>query len=287
MKRTVFIGNRSGVWEEIGRTPDLALALTVVPEGSFLQRNPRLATVPHRVVATKREAIQALETTEFDLLVSNGCPFVLPIGTLRRPGRLFLNAHPSLLPRLRGAHPINGALLFPTETVGATVHHMDDGVDTGAIIAQREMPLTPDVDLGLLYHCLFRLEAEVFRDAMARLRSADYANVGDPQRGPETSYSRTDRDLTVDLAATSRSDFLRRVRAFGIRTQGIVCHIDGRSIRVFEAEAVDNSYFLAQYAGCPCGSLALAYDGKLIVRAADALVKIKSYSWLTGDAAHP
>lgn len=274
MKRVLFVGNRHQVWQDLRKTEGLELVLTLAVEGSFLHRAPELAGVPHRIVNDKKSVLDAIAATEFDLLVSNGCPFILPITQLQRPGRLFVNIHPSLLPHLRGKHPVNGGLLLGHRTAGATMHFMDNGVDTGRIIAQKEIEITPDLDLGLLYFCLFRLEADAFRAGIERLRKSDFTDPGDAQIGEGSYYSRQPADSAVDLATIARADFLHRVRAFGHSTQGVHCTLDGKALVVIAAEAIDHPYLVAALGPTPAGALALAYDGNLVVRCHDGLVKI-------------
>lgn len=281
MKRVLFVGNRNQVWKELLETEGLEVVLTLAVEGSFLHRTPELAGKPHRIVNDKQTVLEAIAASDFDLLVSNGCPFILPITRLQRPGRLFVNIHPSLLPHLRGKHPVNGGLLLGHRTAGATMHFMDDGVDTGRIIAQKEIEITPDLDLGLLYFCLFRLEADAFRAGIARLRRSNFTDPGDAQSGEGSYYSRQPADSTVDLAAAARADFLHRVRAFGHSTQGVHCTVDGKAIAVIAAEPIDHPYLTAALEPAPAGALALAYDGNLVVRCRDGLVKITRHRALS------
>jgi methionyl-tRNA formyltransferase len=83
---------------------------------------------------------------------------------MKKSHQIFINIHPSLLPDLKGKHPINGAILFDRKH-GVTCHHMDDGIDTGSVIANIEIPITDDLDLGLLYQLSFIAEGEVFEKA--------------------------------------------------------------------------------------------------------------------------
>ena len=63
-------------------------------------------------IESKKQLLELIKNTEFDVLVSNGCPYILPITKLRKKDEIFINLHPSLLPDLRGIHPVNGAILF-------------------------------------------------------------------------------------------------------------------------------------------------------------------------------
>lgn len=276
MKRVVFVGNRPQVWHRLRRYSGLDLVQTLVVPGSFLHRDAELPSVPHTLVDSKHSLLAALAAHDFDLLVSNGCPYILPVSRLQRPGRCFVNIHPSLLPHLRGKHPVNGAILLGHRSAGATMHYMDDGIDTGRILAQRSIEITPDLDLGLLYFCLFRLEADAFAAGMERLFAGNFTDPGDEHVGEGSYYSRQPADASVDLPRVTRAEFLLRVRAFGHGTQGVHCTVGERHLAVYAAEALDHPYLRAALAGAP-GTEALAYDGKLVARCADGLVKLTRF----------
>jgi len=277
MKKVLFIGNRRNVWAEIRLQKALELVLSVAPAGSYLAKDPGFSEVSNRVIADRNELLKIIEETEFDLLISNGCPYVLPVSKLKRTGQLFINVHPSLLPELRGKHAGNGVFLLGKEVAGATMHYMDDGVDTGNIIAQRQIDITPDLDLGLLYECLFQLEGDVFRKGMRLLEVHDYQYDGFKQSGTGSTYSRAESDMIANVGASSREALLKRIRSFGIGSQGLRCDFEDRSLLVFDAETLEHTYVTALFEKCKPGTIAFEYDGKLIVRCADGLIKIKSY----------
>ncbi len=218
--------------------------------------------------------LEAVGSTPFDLLISNGCPVILPVGRLARPGRVFLNVHPSPLPDMRGKHPLNGALLFETGVVGATMHYMTDGIDDGPIVSRETIPITDDLDLGLLYHLVFRLEARVFTHGIRKLVDASFQLAGEKQASGGRYYSGRERDRRLELATMADTEILRRVRAFGVRTQGAICRLDGNEYRVIEARIVRSPDVLAEFGDLAPGSLALAYDGKLLVRTCEGLVSL-------------
>jgi phosphoribosylglycinamide formyltransferase-1 len=89
------------------------------------------------------------DTAMADWLGANGVRLVVLAGYMhllrpcfleRFPGRV-INVHPALLPQFPGAHPIEDALAAGVRVTGATVHYVDEGVDTGDVIAQREVPV--------------------------------------------------------------------------------------------------------------------------------------------------
>lgn len=99
----------------------------------------------------------------FDILVSNGCPWLLPVSELKVMGQHWINVHPAYLPEYKGTSPIKAMHADGCEYVAATCHHMDDGMDSGAIIYQEKQPFNGSLDDR--YRKSFELEATVFRKA--------------------------------------------------------------------------------------------------------------------------
>lgn len=97
------------------------------------------------------QAIQKhLELAEVELVLLSGyMRLVTPFLINNWPGRL-LNIHPSLLPAFPGAHAHKDVLAAGVKVSGCTVHYVDEGMDTGTILAQRRVPVFPGDDPGLL-----------------------------------------------------------------------------------------------------------------------------------------
>jgi phosphoribosylglycinamide formyltransferase-1 len=86
----------------------------------------------------------------------------------RFPERI-VNVHPSLLPAFPGAHAIDDALAAGVETTGVTVHLIDEGLDTGPVLRQEEVPVAPAETLGERIHAVeHRLLPEVVGELCAR-----------------------------------------------------------------------------------------------------------------------
>ncbi|CAI8051777.1 Methionyl-tRNA formyltransferase, partial [Geodia barretti] len=90
-----------------------------------------------------------------DLIVVAAYGRILPTPVLNLPNLGCLNLHPSLLPAYRGPSPVVGALLAGDDTTGVTLMLMDEGMDTGPIIAQRTRVVAPDDDADSLTAALF------------------------------------------------------------------------------------------------------------------------------------
>lgn len=269
----VFVGNRPAVYEA-AINAGLDIVATFCVEGSYLHSYLLQSGGDHIVLHDKTQFLEALGRLDFDILISNGCPYVLPVSRLGQDKK-FINIHPSLLPDLRGKHPVNGAVLFNRDA-GATCHLMDDGIDTGLVIAQKCIPLTDDLDLGLLYRLSFMAEKDVFMLALAN----DFQPLsGQPQsaNGKDSIYySRSENDLMISWQMDTHT-VLRQIRAFGIRPLGARFDLNGSCVRVMDAEVICNSYANEVWAGEKPGKVLLAYDDAIIIKHQVSLIKLRLF----------
>jgi phosphoribosylglycinamide formyltransferase-1 len=119
---------------------------------------------------TERDLVMAtwLEEHGVELVVLAGYMHLLTPPFLRRfPGRV-VNVHPSLLPAFPGAHALADAVRAGVETTGVTVHYVDDGLDTGPVIVQDDVPLRP---LGTLEERIHAAEHRLLREVVSELCS--------------------------------------------------------------------------------------------------------------------
>ncbi len=107
------------------------------------------------------EALQQLRELASDLIVVAAFGQILPPDVLALPRHGCLNVHASLLPRWRGASPINAAVLAGDAESGVTIMQMDAGLDTGPILAQRATPIGEQETAGELSDTLATLGAEL------------------------------------------------------------------------------------------------------------------------------
>ena len=143
---------------EHGRGAGIATMGIELPKG--LQSNERR-------LAHESMILRQLKSSEVELVVLSGYMRILtPSFVAIWKGRL-LNIHPSLLPEFPGAHPHRDALAAGVKTTGCTVHLVDEGVDSGPILAQREVPILTDDD------------EESLRDRVKKVEHALYPEIID------------------------------------------------------------------------------------------------------------
>ncbi len=124
-----------------------------------------------RRVAHERLVNAELEAADVELVVLSGYMRILTPWFVRRwKGRL-VNIHPSLLPDFPGAHAHRDALAAGVNVTGCTVHLVDEGMDSGPILAQMEVEVRPDDDEGDLQERVKRVEHVLYPDVLDRLCS--------------------------------------------------------------------------------------------------------------------
>jgi formyltetrahydrofolate-dependent phosphoribosylglycinamide formyltransferase len=106
---------------------------------------------------------------EPDLVVSAGFMKIVGPAVLDAFGGRLINTHPALLPAFPGAHAVRDALAAGVPVTGATVHVVDAGVDTGPVLAQREVPVEPEDDEASLHERIKHVERELLVQTVAEL----------------------------------------------------------------------------------------------------------------------
>jgi len=135
----------------------------------------------------QREVLERLKALSPDLLCVVAYGGLLRKNALALPRRCAINAHGSLLPRYRGASPIQAALLAGDAETGVSIMKMERGLDTGPVMFRRTLPIQPTDDTGTLHDRLAALSAECLAEAVELLDAG--AAVFAPQDEAEASYA--------------------------------------------------------------------------------------------------
>ncbi|CAM3546087.1 phosphoribosylglycinamide formyltransferase [Streptomyces albus] len=117
-----------------------------------------------------------------DLVVSAGFMKVVGPAFLARFGGRFLNTHPALLPSFPGAHGVRDALAYGAKVTGCTVHFVDDGVDTGPVIAQRAVEVLDEDDESALHERIKQVERRLLVEVVGRIARDGYTFEGPNRR---------------------------------------------------------------------------------------------------------
>jgi phosphoribosylglycinamide formyltransferase-1 len=129
--------------------------------------------------AWDRALAGALAAYRPDLVVSAGFMKLVGPAVLEAFGGRLINTHPALLPAFPGAHAVRDALAAGATVTGATVHLVDAGLDTGPVLAQREVAVRPDDDEASLHERIKDVERELLVETVAQLVTADLTRKSD------------------------------------------------------------------------------------------------------------
>jgi len=162
--------------------------------------------------AWDRALAEATAAYEPDLVVSAGFMKIVGKEFLARFGGRFVNTHPALLPSFPGAHAVRDALAYGVKVAGCTVHFVDDGVDTGPIIAQGVVEVREDDDESTLHERIKEVERRLLVDTVGRLARHGYRiearkvilKASRPPRAPTAPAARSVPSAARWSASTTR-----------------------------------------------------------------------------------
>ena len=243
------------VLEQLAARHDVAALLT--RPDSPAGRGRKLASPPAKLVA-ERLGIPVLQperpTAELELpgdaVVVAAYGLLIPESLLAKG--LWLNVHPSLLPRWRGAAPVERALLAGDRETGVTIHQTVKELDAGPIAAQRAFLLTAEDDAGTVYARSAELAVELLDEV---LPSPSFA----PQEGEPTYAAKIEAaDRELDLSRPEES--LNRIRALSPHI-GARGELDGRRLTFWKARLADGRLVPVEVQ--PEGGKRMPYDAFL------------------------
>lgn len=129
---------------------------------------------------------------------------ILNTEVLACPVRGCINVHPSLLPKYRGATPIESAIRAGDSETGVSIFYMDEGCDTGDIILQKTFPISPDDDRGALREKLAPFSARVLAEAVDRIARGAAQRIPQPGEGAVCTSLIEKEDYFVDWSLPAR-----------------------------------------------------------------------------------
>ena len=159
------------------------------------------------------EAMEQLRAWNPDLIVVAAFGQILRKDVLDLPRHGCINVHASLLPRWRGAAPINAAILHGDEETGVTIMVMDVGLDTGPMLSKRSIHLTQDETAGSAFEKLSHLGADLLIETLPDYLTAKLTPTPQPEEGVTYAPMIRKEEGRLDFNQDAES-LERRVRAF-------------------------------------------------------------------------
>jgi methionyl-tRNA formyltransferase len=249
--RLAFMGTpefaRTGLAALIAAGHDIACVYSQPPRPAGRGQRPRPSPVqalaeerglPVRTPVNLREAAEQAHFAGLglDAAVVAAYGLILPPAILEAPRRGCLNIHASLLPRWRGAAPIQRAILAGDRETGITIMQMDEGLDTGPMLLAERLPISPSDTGGSLHDRLAALGARLIVAALEQLAAGRLTPTPQPASGATYAAKLRREDGRLDWREPA-GDLARRVRALTPRP-GAWCELVGERIKILAAEAV-------------------------------------------------
>ncbi len=154
-----------------------------------------------------------LRTLQPDIMVVAAYGLIVPPEVLAIPARGCLNIHASLLPRWRGAAPIQRAIEAGDRETGITIMQMDEGLDTGPMLLVVRTPISADDTGATVHDRLAALGAQAIVDALARIEAGELPATAQPEAGVTWAPKLSRADSVIDWAWPAQR-IVDRIRAF-------------------------------------------------------------------------
>ncbi len=206
-----------------------------------------------------------------DIIVVVAFGQILSQEILEAPQYGCINAHASLLPKLRGAAPIQWAIIQGEEETGVTVQQMDEGVDTGDILLVTKCRIEPKETGGSLFEKLSKLGGPMILQV---LQSIEDGTLHPEPQGEEYTYAK------MLSKATGKIDFSRPAAEIERLIRGLnpwpsaYCYLDGKMLKIWEAEV--ESTGAKESADALPGAVVRVEKDSFLVQTGEGLLRIVS-----------
>ncbi len=257
--RTVFMGTAElacASLEALVRAPDLTVAAVVTqpdrPRGRDLKLQPspvKQVALRHHLPVLQPERARAesflaqLRELRPDIIAVAAYGQILPKAILELPRFGCLNVHTSLLPKYRGAAPIQWAILNDESDTGVTIMKMDEGLDTGGILRQEATPIRADDNAQTLHDRLAQIGAALLVPALRDVAAGKLAPRPQPAEGASHARKLTKEDGLLDWTQPART-LWNRARAL-VPWPGAFTHLPAQpqphTLKIWRAEVAEGT----------------------------------------------
>lgn len=193
---------------------------------------------------------------------------ILPHYIISYPKYGCINAHASLLPRYRGAAPINRAIMDGDRLTGVTAMYMDDGLDTGDIILTREVEITDEDDAGTLHDKLAVAAGDAMLAAIDKLLSGSAVRTTQPACGVTYAAKITGADCEIDFSRSSKELF-NQIRGLSPTPHARTVLPNGKLLKIAGAHIANGGYGTASP-----GTVVSIDGGEMTVACADGFLAV-------------
>ena len=203
------------------------------------------------------EALQMLEEVEADVMVVAAYGLILPQDVLDTPKRGCLNIHASLLPRWRGAAPIQRAIEAGDAETGVCIMQMDIGLDTGDVVSEHRYAIQSTDTANEVHDALMNLGAEAIVADLQQLKAEGHLkSVKQPEEGVTYAQKLSKEEARINWNE-SAAVIERKIRAFNPVPAAWV-EYQGKPMKIWRAEVVEQRGRAGEVLSCSADGLVVA-----------------------------
>lgn len=185
------------------------------------------------------EGLKALLSLDLEVLVVAAYGLILPKAALEAPRRGCINIHASLLPRWRGAAPIQRALLAGDARSGITIMRMELGLDTGPMLSWRDLEIDEEDTAASLHDRLALLGADLMAETLPSVLDGSARELKQPESGVTYAAKLTKAEARIDWSR-SALEISRQVRAFNPWPVAETT-LEGKQLRIWDARVTSEA----------------------------------------------
>jgi methionyl-tRNA formyltransferase len=235
--------------------------------GMDIQKSPVHLLAEERGIAVRTpvtlrdpDEIASFQALKADVAVVAAYGLILPKAVLAAPRYGCLNIHASLLPRWRGAAPIQRAIMAGDKETGVTMMQMEEGLDTGPVLLKEALPIAADMNAGALRDALAEKGARLICAALDQLPGGRLKAESQPADGVTYAAKITKEECRIDWRR-SAAELDRQIRGLS-PAPGAFTEVKGERLTILAAEIVPGQ----------AGAAGVTLDDKLTIACgADAL----------------
>jgi methionyl-tRNA formyltransferase len=214
--------------------------------------------------------VARLRAVRADVLVVAAYGLLLPPAVLNATRLGCINIHASLLPRWRGAAPIERALLAGDQQTGISIMQMDAGLDTGPVLLERRVPIETSDTAGTLRERLATIGAEAIVEALGALEQGRLIARPQPEAGVTYAHKISRDEARLDWAK-SAVELERVVRAYN-PAPGAYTTIAGQTLKIWQARAD-----VGATGADAAGAVVRSEDGVLAIACSEGLLSVSEW----------
>ena len=212
--------------KEVGRKKEIKFS----PVKEVALKNNIKLFQPNKI----REEYKDILDLNPDIIITCAYGQIIPKEILDYPKYKCINIHASLLPKLRGGAPIHKAIIDGYDKTGVTIMYMDEKMDSGDILYQKEIKIEDDDDAGTLFDKLSKLGSEMIMDFLPKLISNDFKRIKQDESEVTYAFNITREEEKINFNKTTKKVY-NQIR--GLYPWPISYTIlDDKKVKIYEAK---------------------------------------------------